>query len=105
MANNSLPDGLISYGPDTNCTIALCRIDKSALVYRPSIAANGTFISLFSFAVILQIAQGVHWKTWGFMIAMLLGCIEEIIGYAGRLMLYNNPFSFGGFLLNQSKMI
>lgn len=30
---------------------------------------------------------------------MMLGCIFEIIGYIGRIILYNNPFNFGGFMI------
>lgn len=103
MSNNSLPNNLIAYGPDTNCTLDLCPVSSSALTYQPSLAAGGTFISLFALAMVIHIAQGLHWKTWGFMLAMLLGCVDEILGYSGRIFLHSNPFSFGGFLLNQSK--
>jgi hypothetical protein len=103
MDNNTLPGGLIAYGPNTNCTINLCPVDTSALAYRPSLAASGTFIGLFALAMVIHVSQGIYWKTWGFMVAMLLGCVDEIIGYSGRIMLYYNPFSFGGFLINQSK--
>lgn len=105
MSNSSqLPDGLISYGPNTNCTLDLCPVDSSALEYRPSLGASGAFISLFSITMIIHIAQGFHWKTWAFTICMVLGCVDEIVGYAGRIMLYYNPFSFGGFLIEISTL-
>jgi hypothetical protein len=100
MDNNTLPNIIVGYGPDTNCTLQLCPIDSSALEYRPSLAASGTVISLFALTMVIHIAQGVRWKTRGFMIAMLLGCVDEIVEYSGRVMLYYNPFSFGGFLIN-----
>jgi hypothetical protein len=31
---------------------------------------------------------------------MILGCITECIGYAGRIISWNNPFSLNGFLIN-----
>lgn len=34
---------------------------------------------------------------------MILGCLSEVIGYAGRIMLYNNPFSFVGFMIQIGK--
>jgi len=105
MDSSTLPNGLVSYGPNTNCTIALCPIDQSALSYRPSLAASGIFITLFAVVTIIHIVGGVRWKAWGFMVAMVLGCLDEIVGYLGRILLYYNPFSFGGFLLNQSKTI
>jgi hypothetical protein len=103
MTHNTLPDDLIAYGPDTNCTLALCPVTSSALTYRPSLAASGTFIGLFALTMIIHIVQGIHWKMWGFMVAMILGCVDEILGYSGRIMLYYNPFSFTGFLISSSK--
>jgi hypothetical protein len=103
MANNTLPNNLISYGPDTNCTLDLCPVSSSALTYRLSLAANGIFIGLFAVTMIIHIVQGIHWKMWGFMVAMVIGCIDEILGYSGRIMLYYNPFSFAGFLMDTSK--
>ncbi|KAL1868224.1 hypothetical protein VTK73DRAFT_3786 [Phialemonium thermophilum] len=95
----SLPDGLISYGPSANCTLALCPVEWSALEYRPSLAASGAFIGLFAVAMVVHIIEGWHWRDWGFMSLMAAGCIDEIIGYGGRIILYNNPFSFSGFLM------
>jgi len=94
---DQLPDGLVSYGPDTNCTLALCPVEWSVLAYRPSLVANGVFVGMFSIAMILHIVQGVHHRTWSFMVCMAVGCVDEIIGYSGRLMLHENPFSFAGF--------
>lgn len=37
------------------------------------------------------------------MVGMQLGCISEIIGYIGRIMLYNNPWSFIGFMIQIGK--
>lgn len=47
----------------------------------------------------LHIFQGIKMKTWGFMASMMAGCILEIIGYVGRLIIHDNPFDFIGFLL------
>ena len=33
------------------------------------------------------------------MTFMILGCLVEIIGYIGRIIMYNNPFSFPGFMI------
>lgn len=98
-----LPHGLISYGPDANCTLDICPVEWSALSYQPSLAASGVFISLFGITMVIHIVQGIGWKTWGFMTCMVLGCLDEIIGYAGRIILQRNPFSFSGFLMDMSK--
>jgi hypothetical protein len=102
-ASGRLPDGLISYGPNENCTLANCKVEWSVLEYRPSLGASGTFIALFSIALVLHAAFGIRWRTWGYMGCMITGCITEIIGYAGRIIMWYNPFSFNGFLIQISK--
>jgi hypothetical protein len=100
--SDNVPDNLIAYGPNTNCTLALCKVSSSVLGYRPSLLASGAFIALFAITMIFHIAQGLYWRTWWFIACMVLGCIDEILGYSGRVMLYYNPFSFTGFLIEQS---
>jgi len=94
-----LPDGLIAYGPDTNCTLELCPVEWSILGYEPSLAANGAFIALFAIAMVFHIIEGIWWRQWWFMICMVLGCLDEMMGYVGRMILNGNPFSFAGFLM------
>ncbi|KAH8891982.1 rta1 domain protein, partial [Thozetella sp. PMI_491] len=93
------PDGLIAYGSDANCTLDICPVEWSVVGYRPSLAASGVFIALFSITMILHLLQGALWRTWSFTVCIILGCLDEIIGYAGRIILYSNPFSFNGFLI------
>ncbi|KAF2154930.1 hypothetical protein K461DRAFT_291832 [Myriangium duriaei CBS 260.36] len=94
-----LPNGLIAYGPNANCTLELCSVKSSVYQYRPSLAANSVFICFFAIAMILHIWRGIRWREYFFASAVSLGCISEIIGYIGRIMLYNNPFSFTGFMI------
>ncbi|KAM0232528.1 hypothetical protein ACHAPO_007684 [Fusarium lateritium] len=93
------PNNLVIFGPDANCTLALCPVEWSVYQYRPSLAANGTFIALYAFAMITHIILGIRWRQWFFMSFMILGCLFEIIGYIGRIILYHNPFNFGGFMI------
>ncbi|KAI8931521.1 hypothetical protein NX059_011180 [Plenodomus lindquistii] len=74
-----------------------CTVEGSLYGYYPSIGANGFFLGFFALCMLLQIALGVRYKTWTFSIAMAIGCLGEVIGYAGRIMLYNNPFDEAGF--------
>lgn len=101
---STLPGGLITFGPNANCTLELCPIEWSIQQYRPSVPASGIFIALFSLALILHVVQGIRAKTWGFMGSVVAGCVLEIVGYVGRLMIYDNPFSFIGFLLQISAL-
>ncbi|EXL94161.1 hypothetical protein FOIG_13063 [Fusarium odoratissimum NRRL 54006] len=99
MSDTPLPGGLISFGSDANCTLELCPLESSILRYQPSVPANAIFIGVFGLSMALHIFQGIKMKTWGFMASMMAGCILEIIGYVGRLIIHDNPFDFIGFLL------
>ena len=87
-----------TYGPKENCTLDLCPVQASIFEYRPSLAANAVFIALFGLSLLIHIYQGLRWRAWGFLIAMFLGCITEMIGYGGRIIMWQNPFSFTGFI-------
>ena len=96
---------LETYGPDSNCTIAICSPKFSVYEYRPSLGGNVAFLVLFGLGLILHVILGVMWRSWFFMSMMVAGCLSEIIGYAGRVMLWENPFGFAGFLIQISKCI
>lgn len=98
MSQPQLPDGLIAFGPLANCTLDLCPIEYSVLRYRPSIPASSVFIALFSLSLLVHAGQGIWTRSWGYMGCMIAGCIIEIAGYAGRVVLHQNPFSFDGFI-------
>ena len=99
---SQLPDGLIAFGPLANCTLDLCPLEWSILRYQPIISANAVFIAVFGLSLLIHCFQGWRSKTWGFAASMLSGCILEIIGYVGRLIIHDNPFSFNGFLMQIS---
>lgn len=103
-SRSTLPNGLIAYGPDANCTLAICPIDKSVYQYRPDLAGNAVFIALFGICLVIHLIQGIAWRTWVYMTLMVVGCVCEMLGYGGRIMLYNNPFSFTGFLMQISEL-
>jgi hypothetical protein len=100
-----LPDGYIAYGSDANCTLAVCPVEWSILEYQPSIPASAVFIALFAIALVIHLFEGIRWRhtLGGFAIPMVLGCIDEMIGYIGRIIMHGNPFSFNGFLIQISK--
>ena len=76
-----------------HCTLKTCPIQLSYYNYLPSLAANGTLLALFSFSLCCFIFQvGLSRRFIGFTIAMVSGCILEVLGYVGRIMSWYNPF-------------
>jgi len=101
MSQASNPDQryLIAYGPNANCTLEICPVSRSLYRYRPSLAANAIFLTLFGIVMLMHLWRGIKWKEWFYTTCMVLGCVIEVIGYGGRIMLYQNPFSFTGFMV------
>jgi hypothetical protein len=82
-----------------SCDLAHCDVKESIMYYRPSLAANAAFLALFALSGFVHIYQGILTRKPYFLWAMILGCIAEVIGYVGRLLSWNNPFSLNGFLI------
>lgn len=93
------PGNLVLFGPDANCTLALCPVEWSVYNYRPSLPGNSVFLALYIIAMGVHIYLGIRWREYAFMVFMILGCLLEVAGYAGRIVLYNNPFNFIGFIV------
>ncbi|KAL8285206.1 hypothetical protein RB597_002351 [Gaeumannomyces tritici] len=89
----------VVFGPGANCTLELCPVEMSVYGYRPSLAANYVFIASFALAGAAHLALGLRTRSWWFMGAMCAGCVVCILGYVGRIMLYYNPWSFAGFMV------
>jgi len=52
----------------------------------------------------IHLALGIKWRTWFFVGAIAWGCLAEILGYGGRIQLWQDPFSFTGFLMQISEL-
>ncbi|EXJ66469.1 uncharacterized protein A1O5_10621 [Cladophialophora psammophila CBS 110553] len=89
----------IGGGNDANCTVSVCPIEMSVYGYRPALSASGTLIALYGLCIVAQLVLGFRYKTWGFMSLMLLGCVDEIIGYVGRILYWQNPWAQAGFIM------
>lgn len=77
-----------------HCTYDTCPLDASYWGYRPSLGANLAFLILFGISTLGYVAQGFLNKAWlGFTIAMVCGCVLEVIGYVGRVLAYNDGFT------------
>ncbi|KAF1997308.1 RTA1-domain-containing protein [Amniculicola lignicola CBS 123094] len=75
----------------------VCTIEGTLYGYRPSMGANVFFAAFFGVCLLYQIVCGIKYRTWTFMIGLGLGCLGELIGYVGRIMMNNNPYDDFGF--------
>ncbi|KAL2752844.1 hypothetical protein ACRALDRAFT_1072666 [Sodiomyces alcalophilus JCM 7366] len=86
------------FGPDANCTLDLCPIEWSVYQYRPMLGVNIMFIVLYALLLAVHAYLGWRWRSWWFAGFMASGCLFEILGYAGRVQLFYNPWNFSAFL-------
>lgn len=65
-----------------------------------SLAANATFAALFGISLIGFLATYILTRRGvAFTVAFVSGVILEILGYAGRIMSWKNPWDENGFLM------
>ena len=82
------------------CTLETCCLAQgAAFTYIPSFGGNIFFIAFFGAFIVPNLFLGIKYKTWGYMVGMVIGLILEILGYASRIQLHNDPWSSNGFLL------
>ncbi|KAJ9150667.1 RTA1 like protein [Pleurostoma richardsiae] len=93
------PGDFVTFGPGANCTLDLCPIWTTVYNYRPSLAANLTFAILFGVALVAHAILGVWWRSWWFMWCIIVGCLDEMLGYAGRIWLHYDPWNFNAFMI------
>ena len=88
-----------------SCTLKTCPLKLSYYNYLPSLAANGTFLALFAISLCCFLLQvGLSRRFIGFTIAMVSGCVLEVLGYIGRIMSWYNPFNQVRLLLHTYKL-
>lgn len=81
-----------------DCTLQTCPLSDAYIQYQPHMAGNIFYLALFAIMLIGQIGTGIVFRSWSFMGPMVAGLILEVIGYLGRILLHDNPFSFNAFL-------
>lgn len=108
-----LSSGLTPFGPDANCAPNLCSVEDSIYQYRPSLAASGVFIALFSCRLLTllfgtyrsaqETRRGLYRRSFRFLCCIAVGCMFEVAGYAVRIVLYKDPFNFTAFMVQIGK--
>ncbi|KAL4914838.1 RTA1 like protein-domain-containing protein [Aspergillus aurantiobrunneus] len=80
------------------CTVETCPLSMASVEYIPLLWCQILFMAIFGAAAIAQLGLGIRYKTWTFMVAMVLGLIGEVVGYGGRVSLHDDPFNGDAFL-------
>jgi RTA1 like protein len=89
----------MSHNSTDNCTSVSpeCPVDLTIYGYYPNLGANAFFSAYFAIFLIANLVLGFRHRTWVFSSLVAIGCVSEMIGYIGRIMLHSNPWSNAGF--------
>lgn len=83
-----------------NCTEVTpeCPVSATIYGYQPNLPVDATICAIFAILAILQLGSicCLRVRTWSYIITLLAGTALEIVGYIGRLIMYNNPWSTVG---------
>ncbi|ETI22850.1 hypothetical protein G647_06927 [Cladophialophora carrionii CBS 160.54] len=74
-----------------------CPVTLTTYGYYPNLSVNSFFIALFGICLFLQLALGTWRRTWTYLAVLAIGCFGEAVGYVGRIIMHNNPWSGAGF--------
>jgi hypothetical protein len=74
-----------------------CPVEDTMNGYKPSLPANTFLAGYFGIALIVQLYLGIRYKTWTYMIALVLNYLSECVGYIGRILLLHILYDDMGF--------
>jgi hypothetical protein len=60
---------------------ARCPVETSIYGYYPSLGANAFFVVAFAMCGVLQLTFGIRYKTWTYLIAMMLACVDQSVTF------------------------
>ncbi|KAG7132308.1 Efflux pump himE like protein [Verticillium longisporum] len=73
-----------------DCTTDTCPVSQGFLNYRPTRPGNAVFLAGFALLVPVTLALGYRFKTPIFASVLTTGLLLEVLGFAGRLLLFDN---------------
>jgi hypothetical protein len=82
-----------------------CPVEATIYGYYPGLGANAFFCAFFGVFLLANFILGFRYKTWVFSSIVAIGCFTEALGYVGRIIMNNNPWSSIGFQIQICTLI
>ncbi|KAF2999308.1 hypothetical protein E8E13_004780 [Curvularia kusanoi] len=101
--NTTTTDPVIIAMSRKYCTVGTCPPSWQVIEYRPSVAGNSIYLTFFTLLLLAQLALGWRYRShgvWKYTAIMSVGVLGEMVGYVGRILLYQNPFLMNNFFVN-----
>lgn len=74
-----------------------CPVEATVLGYYPSLEANAVFAAIFGICTLGSLYYCVRYKTWSYSLCIIGGCVLELAGYIGRVLMSDNPWNQDAF--------
>jgi hypothetical protein len=84
--------GRSSFRDCTEVTPA-CPVEATTYGYYPSLGPNATLLAVFAILLVAQAVIGLLKRVYWYSGAIAAGCLLEMLGYVGRLLMHENPWS------------
>ncbi|KAJ5619675.1 Efflux pump himE [Penicillium lagena] len=81
------------------CTLKDCPLDWGYVHYQPSVPGNAFMLAAFGVLTVPALYLGITHKVKLFTGCFMVGLLGEVVGYIGRILLHNDPFSKVYFLM------
>jgi len=79
---------------DCTTITANCLVENTIYGYYPSLGLNIFFIIFFGICSIVNLYVGLRSKMYFYGYALVLGCLGEVTGYIGRVIMHGNPVCY-----------
>ena len=99
LANATVQDWIHINNNFCDLTIPACSLDVASVEYLPNVTADAILLGIFGVYLLVCLGIGIRYKAWGHTVGTFFGFLLEVLGYAGRIELHDNPFKLGNFLL------
>ena len=94
------PPNSIYWEDSSLCNYTTCPlVPFGQLFYRPSLGGNAVYLAIFALGLALNTGLVIRYRTWGYFVAIVGGTSLEIVGYIGRIMLWQDDFNNNNFII------
>ena len=82
------------------CNYTTCPLDVFGQIsYRPNLGGNVLYMAIFTLGLIACTGLSIKYRTWGYLVAIFGGTALEIVGYLGRILLWQDDFNNNNFII------
>lgn len=83
----------------------LCPVEDTLFGSYLNTGASAFYTASYGLLLVAQFYLSTKSKAWSFSVWFAAGCMVEMVGWIGRILLSKNPWSFGGFVVQNMTLV